>query len=132
RSIDCPLDVGFLAASGARACFCLSFRASVCLDQSADSLCDCAFFSCRPDGVCAAPACAVFYLLKSRGNSWGSQESFLFWFAAGLIGFSFSAGVCWPPAEVRMYYPEVLSRLFLRATPFLMLLWSQRVWGSRL
>ncbi len=58
---------------------------------------------------------------------WNIAEKFLAWLSVALALFAFAAGLNWKAAQILNFYPEVLSRLLLRATPSLMVLWAARV-----
>jgi len=62
-----------------------------------------------------------FVILNAKSQFFNRQNKFLFLTALLITLFSFSAGLRWPSGQIARYYPEVLSRLFLRATPFIML-----------
>ncbi|MBF0521780.1 MAG: hypothetical protein HQL24_01865 [Candidatus Omnitrophica bacterium] len=69
----------------------------------------------------------AFMLSSNQQKQWEKQDTFLFSMMTLLILFSLTAGINWPSQDLKLYYPEVLSRLFLRATPFIMLFWTHRV-----
>jgi len=82
--------------------------------------------------VCLIPfvLALIFYIKGFQGRSWNRQDVFLVCLSGGLIVFALSAGIGWPSEEIIAYYPEVLTRLLLRATPLLLLLWARRIWGE--
>ncbi len=65
-------------------------------------------------------------LFLGRERPWTRAERLLLAVCVMLVAFSFSAGAYWAEKELAAYYPEVLMRLFSRATPFLVLLWASR------
>ena len=59
------------------------------------------------------------------------QEEFLAILVGALILFAIFAGLGWPQKDIELYYPEVISRLLLRATPVLLLFWTSRIFNVR-
>ena len=68
----------------------------------------------------------AFLILSKKPTQWVRSQKALGVFCCTLIGFSLFAGVCWPPKEFYMYYPEVLMRLLTRSGPFVVLFWASQ------
>jgi len=71
-------------------------------------------------------AAVLSVLALCQYQPWAKEGKFLLFWGAALILFSITAGLFWPSADLQRYYPEVLSRLLIRATPILMLIWAMR------
>lgn len=75
-------------------------------------------------------ALAISLTQGKHFRPWAWEDKFLLFFCCWLLIFTFSAGLCWPMNELVLYYPEVLTRLFSRTVPFLLILWAVRTFGS--
>lgn len=73
---------------------------------------------------------AAGYALFVRGRPWNHFQVFLWLAFLAFTGFSVVSVLFWPTNDIQLYYPEVLDRLFLRATPFLALFLASRAIAS--
>jgi hypothetical protein len=69
----------------------------------------------------------VFYLIFKKHEPLDSVQRFMILVFLALAGFSVFSVVFWPTEDIRLYYPKVLDRLFLRAVPFLIMVWASLV-----
>lgn len=69
------------------------------------------------------------FITAANRRPWDVTERFLGLTVLVFVGFSISSVIFWPANDIALYFPEVLERLFLRAAPFVMLLWAGRVFN---
>ncbi|MDZ4243311.1 MAG: hypothetical protein U1D99_10835 [Candidatus Omnitrophota bacterium] len=74
-------------------------------------------------------ASILFFFVDIFGKKWSEQELFLLlaWF--GMIVFSVLGGMGWPLEDIGPYYRDVLTRLSVKAMPFLLFLLCLRLRG---
>lgn len=85
------------------------------------------YFLTRPQTFLILILIRLSILYTANDRKWSSHERFLSLIIAGMLIFSYIAGLRWPTKDIFLYYAEVMTRLCSRAMPLFVLLWMSRI-----